>query len=193
MMGKVVHHQKYGYGLTWRADRFGRQSVKFQNGREIGGFSDTELRSVPKDEFDQNKVLESLKAAGLDSYVKTDEPENAPATESILQNTEECYELFESLQEHAKKVEKPEEVAEFKKKAVEVIESSPVDDFTKRKVEKRIDHISDVSRLRQYLDNSVFRFEKLTEEHALKSLNYKLNRTIDKITKVMAAKEDADE
>jgi len=49
---------KYGYGLTWRSDRFGRQSVKFQSGKEVGGFRMLSLRSVPKNEFDEKKVLE---------------------------------------------------------------------------------------------------------------------------------------
>ena len=61
MDGQVVHHGKYGYGVTWRTDKFGRQSVRFQSGKEVNGFAPVDLRVVDSEEFKNEKVLELLK------------------------------------------------------------------------------------------------------------------------------------
>lgn len=183
MIGKVVHHQKFGYGVTWRTDKFGRISAKFQSGKEVGGFAPSEVRAVEKPEFEKEKVLDMLKQSGLDAYVKLSSEE--PAAEAILNNNEQTLSLFETM---SNVIEESAPVALAVKETKKIVESSELDSYTKQKVLKRLSKMDDIGRLRSYVENSVARFRKIDEDATIMKLNIRLAEVI---TELLGEKENA--
>ena len=72
-IGKIVKHGRYGYGVTWRQDKFGRLSVKFTNGKEVGAFANQDLDFMDKKEIEDQDVVRVLGNAGLADYIKMEE------------------------------------------------------------------------------------------------------------------------
>jgi hypothetical protein len=174
IIGQVVHHGKYGYGVTWRTDKYDRASVKFESGKEVGGLGPADVRPVDKFEFDSEKVMEKLKTVGLDAYIKMSVDE--PAAQAKMEDIHETKKVFAKMHRAVKF--DAENLEEAKVKALKILEESEIDDFTKEKINKRISRSTDIDKVLGFLKNSLDRYVKIEEEKSIFNLNVSLTEII---------------
>lgn len=179
LVGKVVHHGKFGYGVGWRSDKFHRMSVKFESGKEVGGFATTDLKLVDRDEFNSANVLEKLKAVGLDAYIdmRAEEAATHAKVDDIVINRN----FFELAYKETKGLaKKGEELPAIVNKQMDLLENSELDNFSKEKISKRLSRMDSLDKIERYLNNSLMRYRKLDEEKSLLKLNIMLTDLINK-------------
>jgi hypothetical protein len=180
MIGKVLHHNKYGYGVGWRSDKFNRVSVKFESGKEVGGFNPADLRSVEKEEFEKEGVLGKLKSAGLDAYI--DMKAEEAAAHAKVDDIEINKNFFERLFKDTKALKsKGAPVNEIVNRQLEILQESNLDNFSRSKISKRLSKMNDVDRLEKYVGNSYLRYRKMDEERSLLKLNIMLTGLLNKL------------
>ena len=181
MIGTVVHHGKYGYGVVCRSDKFNRLAAKFESGKEVGGFSEFEIRPVEKEEFESKHILDTFKAVGIDQFIKMDA--NSFIAKVEVESLQTHLNAFESLwkisSQLAKEGAAPQAIVSA---SMNVLQESKGDNFTKNKALKRISRMESSERLLTYLQNSLMRLRKIDEDRSILKLNIALTEVIENIS-----------